>query len=173
MIHAPKPFAAVGRWRRLGVAAPAGLLVALLSAGCNHAPPTGRGGKPVEVIVTAPITDEVTDYQDFTGRLDAFRTVDVRPHVTGYVQEAPFKEGDLVKEGDLLFQIDPRTFQADYNQAEASFRQAEADRRLQDKNAERARQLRANNSIGQEEFEQIIGTWEKSTATARAMQAAR
>lgn len=144
----------------------------LLAAGCNRATPT-KGSKPVEVIVTTPIADEVTDYEDFTGRLDAFRTVEIRPHVSGYVQQAPFKEGDLVKQGDLLFEIDPRPFQMDLNLAEANLQQSEADLRLQDKLLKRGRELRASNSIGAEELDQIVGTWEKSTATVGAMRAAR
>lgn len=158
------------RWGRLGVVA---LLAAIGAVGCNHAAPSNKGGKPAEVVVTSPIMDEVTDYQDFTGRIDAFRTVEVRPHVSGYVVEAPFKEGDLVKEGDLLFQIDPRPFQADYDQAEATYKQAEADRQLQDKLFKRGREMRATNAIGAEELDQIQGASEKSTATAAAMKAAR
>ena len=123
------------RWLALGV--PAMLLAALLTTGCNHAPAPAPGTKDIEVIVTQPITDDVTDYQDFTGRLEALKTVDIRARVSGYVTEIPFKEGDEVKEGDLLFQIDPRPYQADLNQAEANLKLAEADRKLQQKNTER------------------------------------
>src|SRR5262245_43118586 len=99
------------------------ILSATLVAGCDlskHAPPEA---KPAEGVVTTPITDQVTDYQDFTGRLDALKTVEMRARVSGYVKEVPFKEGDQVKEGDLLFQIDPDPYQADLNQAEANLKQ--------------------------------------------------
>src|SRR4051812_8103802 len=99
--------------RRLSFGLAIGTLAALFTAGCHHASPSYRAAKPVEVVVTTPVTDEVTDYQDFTGRLDSLKTVDIRARVSGYVQQAPFKEGDVVHEGDLLFQIDPRTYQAD------------------------------------------------------------
>ena len=115
----------------------------------------------------------MTDYQDFTGRLDAVKTVEIRARVSGYVQQVPFKEGDLVKEGDLLFQIDPRTYQADFNQAVANFKQAEADRKVQEKNAERVRRLIGNGAISQEEYDQTMAAWEKAVATAGAMEAAR
>jgi RND family efflux transporter MFP subunit len=147
-------------------------IAALLATGCNHSPPPPPP-KPIEVEVTTPITDEVTDYQDFTGRLDPLRTNEIRPRVSGYVDAAPFREGDVVKEGDLLFQIDPRSYRADFNQAEANFKQADAERRLQDRNLARGKQLFESRSIGQEELDQITGTWEKATATAAAMQAAR
>jgi RND family efflux transporter MFP subunit len=150
----------------------AALALAGLLAGCNQTPPPPKPPR-AEVVVTSPIFDEVTDYQDFTGRLDALLTVDIRPRVSGYIVKAPFKEGDLVKEGDELFLIDPRSYDADYRQAEGNLKQAEADRKLQDRNYARGRQLFEARSIGQEEFDQITGTWEKSTANATALAAVR
>ena len=107
-----------------------------LITGCSQGP-TSAKAKLAEVVVTTPISDTVTDYQDFTGRLDAVKTVDIRARVSGYVDLVPFKEGDLVKEGDLLFKIDARTYQADYNQAIANYNQAVADKDLQEKNGAR------------------------------------
>jgi multidrug efflux system membrane fusion protein len=101
------------------------LLGPLLAAGCTKAPPA-QGAKTIEVVVTRPITDEVTDYQDFTGRLDAIKTVDVRARVSGYITKAPFKEGDEVREGELLFEIDPRPYKAALDAAEAQFKAADA-----------------------------------------------
>jgi RND family efflux transporter MFP subunit len=127
----------------------------------------------VEVVVSSPITDSVQDYQDFTGRLDALKTVDVRPHVTGYIFEAPFKEGDVVHKDDLLFQIDPRTFQADLAQAEANLKLAIADHKLQERNVKRAGKMILSSSIGQEEYDQTVANFEKAAANIRAMEAAR
>jgi RND family efflux transporter MFP subunit len=156
------------RW----LGASAALLALALAAGCGHAPPP-RAEKTVDVVVTTPVTDDVLDYQDFTGRLDAFRTVEVRARVAGYVDEAPFKEGDLVKKGDVLFQIDARSFKADLNQAEANYKQAVADRNLQETSFARARRLVSTRTIGQEEFDTINAGREKSRATVLAMEAAR
>jgi RND family efflux transporter MFP subunit len=150
-----------------------GVLAAVLAAGCSRTAPQDKAAKPVEVIMTTPITDDVTDYQDFTGRLDSLKTVDIRARVSGYVLQAPFKEGDVVREGDLLFQIDPRTYQADYNQAVANLRQAEADRKLQEKNVERSRRAIGTSAISQEEYDQSVGNWEKAVATVGAMEAAK
>jgi RND family efflux transporter MFP subunit len=144
---------------------------AFLSAGCNPPPPPKP--KAAEVVVTSPITDTVTDYQDFTGRLDSTKTVDVRARVSGYVNDAPFKEGDLVKEGDLLFQIDPRTYQADFNQTVANVNQAIADKELQEKNTVRAKKLMGTGAITQEEVDQIQGALEKANANVGAAIAAR
>lgn len=156
-------------WR---VAASAALVAAILATGCGEAPPP-KAEKTIEVGVTTPVSGYVLDYQDFTGRLDAYRTVDLRARVTGYVDEAPFKEGDLVKKGDVLFRIDPRPFKADLTQAEANLRQAWADRNLQDSNSGRARRMIGSRAIGQEEYDQITTSREKAAATVGAMEAAR
>jgi RND family efflux transporter MFP subunit len=159
--------------RNLGRVTLAAFLGLALVPGCLQSSRPAPASKPVEVVVTTPIRDSVTDYQDFTGRLNALKTVDVRPRVSGYVKDAPFKEGDLVKEGELLFQIDPRTYAADYHQAEANLKQAEADRKLQERNVDRARRMIRGNAIGKEEYDQIMAGMEKSSATVGAMEAAR
>jgi membrane fusion protein, multidrug efflux system len=148
------------------------ILLAALLTGCSKTSPA-KTAAPVDVVVTTPITDMVTDFADFTGRLDATRTVEVRARVTGYLNEVPFKEGDLVKEGDLLFQVDPRTYVADFNQAVANVRLAEAEQNVQEHNAKRARELYAKKAIGDEEYETIVATWEKAKATVKAMAAAQ
>src|SRR5262249_9779354 len=70
------------------------------------------------VPVSQPVRREVTDYVDFTGRTDAVHSVDIRPRVTGYLVDMPFKEGAEVKDGDLLFVVDPRPYQAQLEQAQ-------------------------------------------------------
>ena len=60
----------------------------------------------------------MTDYVDFTGRTNAVESVDIRARVSGYLVEMPFKEGAEVKKGDLLFEVDPRPYQAQFDQAE-------------------------------------------------------
>lgn len=156
-------------WRGLPTVA---LLILLGSAGCDKGP-AAKVAKNPKVIVTTPITDTVMDFQDFTGRLDAVKTVDIRARVSGYVTEVPFKEGDIVKEGDLLFQIDIRPYQADYNQAVANLKVALADRDLQKKNAERAKMLLPAKAISHEDYETVLATSEKSLATVGALEAAR
>jgi RND family efflux transporter MFP subunit len=140
--------------------------------GCNQTPASPEKKTP-EVIVTTPIRSEVTDYREFTGRLDALIMVEIRARVSGFVTAVPFKEGDLVHKGDLLFEIDRRPYQANLNQSEANLKLAEADRNLQEKNATRARLMISNRSIGREEYDQILATFEKSKATVEAMKAAR
>ncbi len=140
--------------------------------GCEKTEPA-KAAKNPRVIVTKPVTQTVMDYQDFTGRLDAVKTVDIRARVSGYVFEAPFKEGDQVKEGELLFLIDPRTYQADLNQAEANLKLAIAERNLQQKNAERARRVYASRASAVEDYETAMALEEKAAASVGAAQAAK
>ena len=70
-----------------------------------------------EVSVARPVVQEVTDHEDFTGRTDTSRSVNLLPRVTGYLTAVKFKEGGPVKEGELLFEIDPRPYQAKLDQA--------------------------------------------------------
>ena len=72
---------------------------------------------PVTLPISKPIVRQVTDFADFTGRSDAIPSVDIRPRTTGYLVEMPFKEGAEVKQGDLLFVIDPRPYKAQLDQA--------------------------------------------------------
>src|SRR5262245_26591949 len=147
------------------------VVAALGLAGCSKEQPA-KAAKNPRVIVTTPITDTVIDYQDFTGRLDAIPTVDIRARVTGYVTEAPFKEGDVVQKGQLLFQIDKRPYQADLNQAISNLNVAIADRNLQEKNLERMKKLPPN-AASPEELETVTASFEKSKASVAALEATR
>jgi RND family efflux transporter MFP subunit len=144
----------------------------LLAAGCSQAPSTPKVDPP-QVDVTTPVTGTVTDYEDFTGRLDALKTTDIRARVSGYVIKAPFKEGDEVHEGELLFEIDPRTYEADVNQAEANLKLAIADRNLQERNAKRGTTLVRSNAMSQEDYDTVVATAEKARATVKATEAMR
>jgi RND family efflux transporter MFP subunit len=150
-----------------------GIVAALFAAtvGCKEAP-KAKKSKTVEVVVAKPVVGELTDYQDFTGRMDALKTVDIRPRVSGYITEAPFVEGDLVKEGDLLFQIDPRPYEAELNQAKANLKLAQADVALQRKRVDRGRKLIGSGGITAEDLDQLIAAHDKAVATVDAMKAA-
>jgi RND family efflux transporter MFP subunit len=163
-----RPFRQAG-WGWLLAAA---LPLAALAGGCNP-PQAAKSNKPAEVVVTTPVTAKVVDYQDFTGRLDAFRTVDIRARVGGYIVEAPFQEGTQVAPGDVLFAIDSQPYKADLDQAEANLNLAIADRRLQEANATRAATMLRSRSIGREEYDQILAARDKARANVRAVEAAR
>src|SRR5204862_5536855 len=98
----------------------------LALAGCSRAPSGAPAAAPVQVTVSYPVEREVTDYADFTARTAAVDSVEVRAHVWGYLDKVNFKEGALVKKGDVLFELDPRPYQALLNQAKAKIAQDEA-----------------------------------------------
>jgi RND family efflux transporter MFP subunit len=95
-------------------------------AGCARAPSEATGAAPVPVTVSRPVERDVTDYADFTARTAAVDSVEVRAHVWGYLDKVNFKEGAMVKKGDVLFELDPRPYQALLNQAKAKVAQDEA-----------------------------------------------
>src|SRR5262245_29928633 len=108
--------------------------IALASGGCVHRPPELAQSAPPAVVVAYPIERSVTDFIELTGQLAPVDTVEVRPRVWGYLDKVHFKEGMLVKAGDLLYEIDPRTYQAALDEAvakvaldEANVKQSEAD----------------------------------------------
>jgi RND family efflux transporter MFP subunit len=94
--------------------------------GCT-APPSGASpASPTQVSVSLPVEREVTDHADYTGRIAAVDSVEVRAHVWGYLDKVNFKEGALVKKGDVLFELDARPYQALLEQAKAKVVQDEA-----------------------------------------------
>lgn len=111
----------------------AGLVVALMpallllvcSSGCEQAgsAPVSQPDAPVQVEISQPEEREVTDFQDFTGRLDAVESVEIRARVSGYLTKVAFdpdiSAGSEVQKGDLLFEIDTRPYQNALETAEA------------------------------------------------------
>src|SRR6478672_10641319 len=100
-------------------------LLATIVTGCANQPPPAAPPPP-SVSVAYPVEREVTDYADYTGRTAAVDSVEVRAHVWGYLDKVNFKEGALVKKGDVLFELDPRPYQALLEQAKAKVSQDEA-----------------------------------------------
>src|SRR5271166_3309889 len=94
-----------------------GLCIGL--AGCARVPSGVPEAAPIPVTVSRPVERDVTDYADFTSRTAAVDSVEVRAHVWGYLDKVNFKEGALVKKGDVLFELDARPYQALLNQARA------------------------------------------------------
>ena len=103
----------------LGAAAASALALALLAAcgqaaaNVNTAPPP-----PPEVTVAQPVSQSVTAFSEHAGRFVATREIDVRPRISGFLQEVHFREGDTVEKGQLLFVIDPAPFQADVDRSQ-------------------------------------------------------
>ena len=90
------------------------------------APSSATQAAPTPVTVSRPVERDVTDYADFTGRTAAVDSVEVRARVWGYLDRVNFKEGAIVKKGDVLFEIDPRLYRADLERARGTVAQFEA-----------------------------------------------
>jgi multidrug efflux system membrane fusion protein len=145
-------------------------VLGLSLAGCNRQPPQ-QAPPPPPVTIAKPIQKEVVEWDEFTGRTDAVQMVDIRPRVSGYIDNLTFKAGDLINQGDLLFVIDPRPYQAIYDQAVAQMRQAEANRQLNDANFQRASRLRANNVTSKEEYDTSLAQKNQADAALVSSQA--
>jgi RND family efflux transporter MFP subunit len=148
------------------------LLLCAMIFGCGRQPPAPPPAKPPEVIVSLPVVKEVTDFEDFTGRTDAVATVQVRARVSGYLDKILFTEGREVKEGDPLFEIDPRTYQDDLDQKESTVAQAEAHFKRLDRDYGRAAKLLPDNAVSQTEFDQIMGDRDEAAAALKVAKAA-
>src|SRR5580765_5652455 len=98
---------------RFGITGAISLLV-LTACGSS----TTAGAPPPPEVTTAKVIEKrVKDWDEFTGKFQAIDTIEVRPRVSGYIDQVAFTEGKIVKQGDLLFQIDPRPYQADFDHA--------------------------------------------------------
>ena len=95
------------------------LLLAGLSGCSKGKRPQVAGAETPPVQVSHPAYEKVTDFVDFTGRTDAVESVNIVARVTGYLTKIPFKEGSIVKKGELLFEIDPEPYEAQYDQAKS------------------------------------------------------
>lgn len=138
--------------------------------GCGHAPPPQP--KPIqEVSVSLPIVKEVIDYQEFTGRTDAVETVDVQARVSGYLVKVNFKEGDLVEKDDVLYEIDPRPFQADLDRAKGEVERLEAQKKLVAIQVDRYQKLALKGAASQQDLDQYLGQQAENIGSLKAAKA--
>ena len=138
-------------------------------AGCRKSLPPAPLPPPA-VTVAQPLQKEITDWNEYTGRLTAVESVEVRPRVSGYVDSVHFVEGQEVEEGTLLFVIDKRPFEAEVSRAKARLSQAKAAQSLAKANLERAKKLASTQVISKEEAD--IRVREAMQADADVEQAA-
>src|SRR5438552_18967498 len=121
--------------------------------GCTRAPSEAPAAPPIPVTVCYPVELEVTDYADFTGRIAAVDSVEVRARVWGYLDKVNFKEGVLVKKGDVLFELDPRPYQAMLNQAKAKVAQDEAQLKFDEAEYQRNLRLAATGAVSRSDLD--------------------
>jgi len=141
--------------------------------GCQRPMPKPEPAPDPLVLVTSPRIDEVVDYEEFTGRTDAIRQVELRSRVTGYLQQVHFQDGAQVEAGALLFTIDDRLYRAELDRAEANVRLAEARLERLERDFERAKSLRATASISDEEYDRFESDFTEGQASLKVAQAAQ
>lgn len=125
----------------------------LLLAACQQ-PQAALPPPPLpQVTVSQPVAREVVEWDEYTGRLEAVESVEVRARVNGYLQSIHFTDGAIVQKGALLFVIDPRPYQEELNRATAAREQAMARYERTQKDLARAQQLVRLRAISQEEFD--------------------
>jgi len=149
-----------------------GAALALLT-GCEH-----HGAQqqmpPAPSVTVAPVEQrEIVEWDEFTGRTEPVDSVEVRPRVSGYIQEVRFQSGQLVKKGDVLFVIDPRWHKAEYDRLEAEAERAKVQLDNAKREADRTTQLLASKAISTEEGDARVSRYEEAKAALLAAEAAR
>jgi multidrug efflux system membrane fusion protein len=144
----------------------------LVLAGCAQTSAQQAAPPPPQVTVASVIERDVTEWDEFTGRLQAVDSVEVRPRVSGLVSAVRFEEGAIVRRGDLLFQIDPRPFQAEVDRLRAELTRARATGQRASSELVTAEKLRAENAIAKEEHDRRAAFAQESTAQIAAVEAA-
>jgi RND family efflux transporter MFP subunit len=155
-------------WRFAAVYGVTGAL-ACVSA-CTKSVP--QAAAPPEVSVAQVIEKPVKDWDEFTGRLQAVETVEIRPRVSGYIDKVAFTEGSLVKSGDLLFVIDPRPYQAEYGRAAADVKRFKTALELARIELVRVQRLRDSGAVSEEELDQRKSSVAQGEANVAGSEAA-
>ena len=153
---------------RLPAAGAAVAILALAAAGCHK---RAEPPPPPTVTVSHPLVRPVVDWDDFVGHFEAVDSVDVRPRVTGYLQSIGFHDGDTVHRGQVLFEIDPRPYQAALDSARGQ--EARAQATLDDARVEllRAQKLYAAHATSQQDLQTrqtTVGTAQADVLAAKA-----
>jgi len=138
----------------LPLALPLALFVcALALGGCDRKPAAAAAPPPPPVTVAHPLQKNITEWDEYTGRFQAVETVEVRARVSGYIDQVHVNEGQIVKQGDLLFVIDQRPFRLAVDQAKADLQRAQAKLELATLDVQRATPLIQNQTLTGREFD--------------------
>jgi RND family efflux transporter MFP subunit len=131
-----------------------------------------KAAPPPQVTVARPVTKTLVDHDEYVGRFVAVDSVEVRARVSGYLSAIHFKDGQMVKQGDLLFTIDRRPFQTALDQARAALAQAKANLAFAESDLQRAQGLVGDNVISKQTFEQRIQAKRVAEASVASQEAA-
>jgi RND family efflux transporter MFP subunit len=161
--------------RRFRPAAAATVLFSLLLAGCGESQPNAQAVAPPapKVTVAKPVKKLVSDFDEYVGRFVAYDFVEVRSRVSGYLDKIHFTDGQMIKEGDDLFTIDRRPFEAALAQAKAAREQAEANLAFAESDLKRGESLIRGTTITQQTLDQRTQAKRVAEASVTAQEAAQ
>jgi membrane fusion protein, multidrug efflux system len=142
----------------------------MVSGGCSKEKPAPP--PPPTVEVTTVVVQDVPIYKEWIGALDGNVNAVIRPQVTGYLVRQNYREGELVKKGQVLFEIDPRTFQASLDQAKGQLAQQQARYDTSKANLARIKPLAAKNAVSQKDLDDATGSELSSRSSVETAQAA-
>jgi membrane fusion protein, multidrug efflux system len=149
-----------------------GILTIGFTTGCSSGEAHPKMTPPA--VTVAPVErQELVEWDEFTGRTEPIELVEVRPRVSGHIQEVRFDAGKLVKKGDVLFVIDPRWHQAEFERRQAEYEQTKVRLENAEREASRTGQLLTNHAISTEEAEARDFRFKEAKAALLAAQAAR
>ncbi|HZP68437.1 MAG TPA: efflux RND transporter periplasmic adaptor subunit [Pseudolabrys sp.] len=148
------------------------LLLATLVASCGDRQQQGGAPPPPAVTFAKPVTRTVFDFDEYVGRFTAVHSVEVRARVSGYLDKLHFKDGQLVKQGDLLFTIDKRPFKNTLDQARANLVQAQSNLAYTEADYTRGQQLVRDKTITDQTFEQRAQAFRNAQAAVSSAEAA-
>ncbi|MDR6982033.1 multidrug efflux system membrane fusion protein [Rheinheimera pacifica] len=149
-------------------------VAALVLTACGNPEAANQAAAPAapQVSVAQVVHERITEWDEFTGRLQAPQTVNLMPRVSGYIEEVHFSEGALVQKGDLLVQIDPRPFAAEVARLNAELQSAQSAAALADNEYQRAEKLSSQRAISAELLDSRLARKQQTAATVASVKAA-
>ncbi len=147
-------------------------LMLLAACGKNETPNAAVAPPKPVIVASQPLQQEIVEWDEYTGRLQAVESVDIRARVSGYLQQISFKDGGKVKKGDLLFVVDPRPYMAQLHQSKAELDRSKSRLELAQNDVERAQRLLKEQAISEEEYDTRSKNLVQAAASVESSKAA-
>ncbi len=159
-------------WMMYAARAASWVALATLVVSCGERQQQAGAPPPPTVTIAEPVKRKVVDFDEYVGRFAAVNSVEVRARVSGYLDGVHFKDGQMVKQGDLLFTIDKRSFQNALEQAKANRELANSNLLFTKSDLDRGQQLVRDKTITEQVFEQRAQAYRNAQALVNANAAA-
>jgi len=147
-------------------------LMLLAACGKNETPNAAVAPPKPSIVASQPLQKDIVEWDEYTGRLQAVESVDIRARVSGYLQQISFKDGGKVKKGDLLFVVDPRPYLAQLHQSKAELDRSKSRLELAQNDVERAQRLLKEQAISEEEYDTRSKNLVQAAASVESSKAA-